>query len=105
MVTTMMAMQQNVQKQQLQSSAQGAQFVRANNMMQATNPAQQFMVSQSSAGQPLMFMSGSLFAVPHQTPPSSRSRTPSLQNQNTSPNVTQASKDNHPQALRPATTS
>jgi len=32
MVTTMMAMQQNVQKQQLQPTAQSAQFVRANNM-------------------------------------------------------------------------
>jgi len=108
MVTTqlqMMAMQQNVQKQQLQPTAQNPQFVRANNMLHAANPAQQFVVSQNSPGQPqLMFMPGSLFAVPHQTPSSSRSRTPSLQNQSTSPNMTQTSKDNLPQQLRPGTT-
>jgi len=102
----MMAMQQNIQKQQLQAAAQNPQFVRTSNMMNAANPAQQFVVRPNATGQPqLMFMPGSIIAVPGQNPLSSRSRTPSLQNQSTPPNVTQTSKDNLSQPLRRGATS
>merc|ERR550534_569650 len=98
----MMAMQQNIQKQQLQPTAQNPQFVRTNNMMSAAGPAQRFMVPQNATGQPqLMFMPGSLFAVPSQNPSSSQLP----QNHVTPPNITQTSKDNLPQPLRQGATS